>query len=342
MRFWPLSRDERPKQLLDLFGEGTLLAQTVERLDGLVKKENILILTNECQRTAVLRAVPGIPEANVVAEPAKRDTAPAVALGVGLVARRNPRGVMAVLPADHLIRDAGEFRKVLGGALEVAGRSGSIVTIGIKPSWACPGYGYIERGAERPEWGTTGGLIPREVVRFREKPQPEQAEEFLRQGTFSWNAGMFIWTVADVRRELEAHAPALAEFITVVAGARDVSAVLAERYPDLPKISIDFALMEKVEKSTNLEASFDWDDVGGWVSVAGYLEQDGAGNRHRAPLTAVQAGNNVVFSETGQHVALLGVSDLIVVQTGDALLIARRSAADAIKELVERVPEELR
>lgn len=341
-RFWPLSRNERPKQLLDLFGEGTLLAATLRRLEGLVPRENILVLTNEAQRDGVVKAIPDHPRENIVAEPAKRDTAPAVALGVGWVARRNPRGLMAALPADHLIRNEREFRRVLSGTLEIARRSRRVVTIGVKPSWACPGYGYIERGREVEELATPDGIRPCEVVRFREKPDPALAEEFLRKGTFSWNAGMFIWAVDAVRDELEQHAPELGEFVTRIAEADDVAAVLAQRYAELPKTSIDYALMEKLTRSYNVEATFDWDDVGSWPSVAQYLQHDESGNRCHAPITALQARDNVVFSDTGQHVALLGVRDLIVVQTGDALLIASRSAADAIKDLVEWVPEDLR
>ena len=341
-RFWPLSRNERPKQLLDLFGEGTLLAQAVRRLEGLIPLENTLILTNELQRQAVREAVPELPEENIVAEPAKRDTAPAVALGIGLVARRNPGAEMAILPADHLVRDRAEFRRILRGAMDIARVSKQIVTIGIKPTWACPGYGYIERGAEAPELTSPGGVLLWKVVRFREKPSPEVAEQFVRQGTFTWNGGMFIWSVETARRELARHVPELAQFVTAVAETDDLAGVLANRYSGLPKTSIDYALMEKLERSYNVEATFDWDDVGSWLSVAQYLPEDGRGNRHRAVLTGLDACNNVVFSDTPQRVALLGVSDLIVVQTADALLIARRSEADRIKDLVEQMPSELK
>lgn len=341
-RFWPLSRDGRPKQLIDLFGAGTLLAQTVRRVEGLVPPGRILILTNAQQREAVLGAVPQVPEENVLAEPAKRDTAPAVALGIGWVARRNPRAVMAVLPADHLIQGEEEFRRVLAGAMDVAQRSNGIVTLGVKPSWPCPDYGYIQLGDEVAELTTPGGIAPREVVRFREKPKPEVAEEFLRQGGFSWNAGMFIWPVEFVRKELRQHASELADFVDGLESAEDFAGLVTRRYSELPKISIDYALMEKVKRSYNVEATFDWDDVGSWHSLARYLPEDAEGNRCRAHLTGVEACNNLVFSETSQHVALLGVSGLVVVQTGDALLIASRSAADQMKALVERIPEELR
>lgn len=341
-RFWPLSRDGRPKQLIDLFGTGSLLSQTVRRLAGLVSPRQILILTNEQQRDAVVRAVPEVPAENIIAEPCKRDTGPAVALGIGWVARKNPRAVMAVLPADHLIRNEAEFRRVLAAAMDVAGRTGGAVTLGVKPAWACPDYGYIQLGQEVAESAASGGVVAREVIRFREKPQPEVAEEFLRQGGFAWNAGMFIWRVDAVRRELEQHAPELADFVSRVEGAADVAGVVAERYAMLPQTSIDYALMEKLAVSYNVEATFDWDDVGSWHALARYLPADADGNRCRARSTGIGAANNLVFSETGQHVALLGVKDLIVVQTGDALLIASRSAVDRMKALVDQVPEELR
>jgi len=284
-RFWPLSRDAKPKQLLDLVDGVTL---------------------------------------------------------IGWVARHCPDAVMAVVTADQVIRDEAEFRRVLEGAFEVAGASRRIVTLGVKPTWPCPGYGYIERGRAVEERTTGSGVVPYEVIAFREKPAPEEAAAYLEKGGYTWNAGMFIWSVAAVRAELERHAPELAAFVADVAGAEDVAAVLAEGYARLPKISIDYALMEKLETSYNVEATFDWDDVGSWLSVANYLSEDDAGNRYRAEMTAVEAENNVVFSDTGQQVALLGVRDLIVVQTADALLVADRSSADSIKKLVEQLPGSLR
>lgn len=340
-RFWPLSRNRRPKQLLDLFGTGTLLAQTIGRLDGLVPPENILILTNALQEEAVREVAASLPAENIFAEPAKRDTGPAVALGIGLVAARNPEAAMMVLPADQLINDRDAYQDVMRDALAAAAASEALVTVGIRPTWACPAYGYIERGEPVELPGLSLRHPPVEVIRFREKPKPALAEEFLANGNFSWNAGMFIWSVPAVRRELEAHAPPLAAFVSEIRASQDLAATVADRFPALEPISIDYALMEKASRVLNLEATFDWDDVGSWISIAKYLEADRADNRTNRPVTAVDSAGNIVFSSDHRRIALLGVEDLIVVQTGDALLIANRHKADDIKNLVGELPQEL-
>ncbi len=341
-RFWPLSRNARPKQLLDLFGSGTLLEHAIHRLEGLVPLENILILTNAMQLEAVRATASMLPAANIFAEPAKRDTAPAVALGIGLIAARNPEAVMLVLPADQLIQDTAAFQAVMRDALTTAKLSDGLVTIGIQPTWPCPSYGYIERGERADIPGFEGEHVAHEVKRFREKPNTELAEEFLRQGGFSWNAGMFVWSLPTVIQQLERHAPELAEFIAALRQSNDLSVVVAERFPGLPARSIDYALMESAERVLNIEATFDWDDVGSWVSVAKYLAMDACDNCANEGITQIDSKNNIVFNATpGCRVALLGVDDLIIVQTRDALLIANRHQADAIKNLSNVLPPEL-
>lgn len=341
-RFWPLSRDSRPKQLLDLFGTGTLLEHAIRRLEGLVPLENILILTNAKQIEAVRENASILPPENIFAEPAKRDTAPAVALGIGLIAARNPAAVMLVLPADQLIQDAAAFRSVMQDALATAEQSDGLVTIGIQPTWPCPSYGYIERGecAEIP--GLTCENPPHEVKCFREKPNPELAEQFLRQGGFSWNAGMFVWSLPTVIGQLTKHAPELAQFIDELRNAPDILATVIEKFPTLPARSIDYALMENADRVLNIEATFDWDDVGSWISVAKYLESYGTENRASEAITEIDSKNNIVFNaRPGSRIALLGVDDLIIVQTEDALLIANRHQADAIKNLSPLLPQGL-
>lgn len=339
-RFWPLSRDAKPKQLLDLFGDGTLLEHAIRRLEGLVPRENILILTNEKQAAGVRENASMLPPENVFAEPAKRDTAPAVALGIGLVAARNPNAVMLVIPADQLIRDTAAYQDVMRDALSAAEHSDGLVTIGIQPTWPCPSYGYIERGAEA---GISGlSHTPYEVQRFREKPSPEVAEEFLRHGGFTWNAGMFVWSIPTVTAQLAKHAPELATFIDELKAAPDLLAAVAEKFPQLPARSIDYALMEKADRVLNIEATFDWDDVGSWISVAKYLQPYGDENRANGEITELQSKNNIVFNARPEsRVALLGVNDLIVVQTEDAVLIANRNDADAIKNLSPLLPKGL-
>ncbi len=343
-RFWPLSRKTLPKQLLKLFSEKSLLQETVERTAKVLPRENILILTNTQQFAATCAELPDFPEENIIAEPDKRDTAPAIALAVGWVAKRDPQASMIVLPADQLIQQEEEFRKVICGAAHAAQLTEAIVTIGVKPTWACPSYGYIERGAAAEITGLDDDVSVFEVERFREKPDPELAAHFLEEGNYSWNAGMFIWSVPTVIGELSQHAPQLVEFIDKVKAADDLPAMLAEEFPKLEKISIDYALMEKASRVLNIEATFDWDDVGGWISVAKYIDQDDADNSANTAITNLDGSKNIVFTADGKkgpHVALLGVHNLIVVQTDDAILIADRERADEIKKLVPQLPENL-
>ncbi|MEI6676413.1 MAG: mannose-1-phosphate guanylyltransferase [Verrucomicrobiota bacterium] len=341
-RFWPLSRNTRPKQLLDLFGDGTLLEQTIRRLDGLVPPANILILTNALQEAAVREVAHMLPAANILAEPAKRDTAPAVALGIGLIAARNPQAVMLVLPSDQLIRDTATYQAVMRDALATAQQANGLVTIGIRPTWPCPAFGYIERGAAAAIPGLACAHPPHEVTRFREKPAAELAAQFLAAGSFSWNAGMFVWALPTVIEQLTRHAPELAALVADIRDAADIPATLAARFPQLTPISIDYALMEKAERVLNIEASFDWDDVGSWLSIAKYLDLTDGDNRANETITQLDSSNNIIFNaRPGTRIALLGVDDLIVVQTADSLLIANRHQADAIKKLTDLLPPEL-
>lgn len=341
-RFWPLSRNDKPKQLLDLFGNGTLLEATINRLVGLVPVENILILTNSLQVESVRQIASMLPAENIFAEPAKRDTAPAVALGIGLISARNPDAIMMVLPSDQLIKDHHAYQSVMKDALACAEHSDGLVTIGIKPTWPCPSYGYIERGEIASIPGMDFQHSPVEVKRFREKPNPELAEEFLNAGGFSWNAGMFVWSLPTVISQLAAHAPELADFISELRKSSDIPATIDAQFPKLTAVSIDYALMETADRVLNIEATFDWDDVGSWVSIAKYLHEEGENNRTNRHISQIDSENNIVFNATdGTHIALLGVDDLIVVKTQDALLIANRHQADAIKKLSDLLPKNL-
>lgn len=340
-RFWPLSRNDRPKQLLDLFDDLTLLEKAVNRLDGLIPKERILILTNVAQEAAIRELMSDLPAGNIVAEPAKRDTAPAIALGAGWIAARDPEATMIVLPADQLVTDEAGFRDTLAAAAEAAQCSGGVVTLGITPSWACPSYGYIERGEVAQIDGYENPISVNEVLRFREKPSPEVAEDYVAQGNFVWNAGIFIWTLDTLTRELSQHCPDLAQFITDLGESENFDKLVADQFGALTKISIDYALMEKAARVLNIEAEFGWDDVGSWISVGKYLDKDESDNAVAGTVTALDSGKNIVYAKTGAHIALLGVENLIVVQTGDSILIADRDKADDIKRLVDILPKDL-
>lgn len=339
-RFWPQSRMSQPKHLLPIVGEEPMLAQTVARLNGLVGRENIFIITGADQREAVCRCCPELPEDQVVAEPMGRDTAAAVALAATLVGRRDPRGVFAILPADHVIGDAGEFRAVLETGFEAAAVSDVLLTIGIRPTGPATGYGYIRRGRQSTE---VRGRAVYAVERFVEKPDLATAQSYLEDGGYLWNAGMFVWSVGTVQSALARHAPAIQAGMDRVAARLDAGSqlgdALAAEYPSLEKISIDYALLEKAANVVMIEATFAWDDVGEWPAVMRHYPTDADGNVVRGDAVVLDSHRNLVVGAGGRTIALLGVDDLIVVDTGDALLICPRSRAQNIKQLVTKVGE---
>jgi len=334
-RFWPLSRRNRPKQLLRLVSARTLLEETVARLEGLVPPERTLILTNVEQEKAVRDLLKRFPKENVIAEPTKRDTAAAVALGAGWVAARDHSATMLAFPADRAA-----FQDTMKTAAAAAEETGALVTIGIKPTWPCPGFGYIEQG-EPVRLRAGGKIAVHRVIRFREKPNVELAESFLRKGNFRWNAGMFVWSVPTVLSEFNRHAPQLADFISQVRSPNDLDKILRDGFAKLPRISFDYAIMEKADRVMVVEASFDWDDVGSWQAVARYFKKDDHGNAANRPVTALDASDNIIFNEGETAIALLGVRNLIVVRTEDAMLICHRHDAEKIKKLVGKLPSEL-
>jgi mannose-1-phosphate guanylyltransferase len=340
-RFWPLSRRARPKQLLRLVSKQTLLEETVARLDGLIPPERVLILTNVEQEAGVRELLPKFPKENILAEPAKRDTAAAIALGAGWVARRDHSATMLVLPADHVIKDRTAFQKTVMTAVRAAEETGALITIGIKPTWPCPGFGYIELGERVQLRSAKGATEIHRALRFREKPNADLAESFLRKGNFRWNAGMFVWSVPTVLSEFNRQSPELANFISQIRAPGNFEKTLSDRFGKLPRISFDYAIMERADRVLVVEAEFDWDDVGSWTAVADYFKRDEKNNASNCPITAIDSTGNIVSDENGANIALLGVHNLIVVRTGDALLVCHRHQAEKIKELVGKIPPEL-
>ena len=335
-RFWPLSRRALPKQLLRLVSGCSLLEAAITRLDGLIPPSRILVLTNVDQEKGVRELLKDIPAGNIIAEPSKRDTAAAVALGVAWVAARNHTAAMVVLPADHVIKETSAFQKIIRDAVEAAKEKSALITIGIRPASADPGFGYIEMG--EPISGKSGLF---RVVRFREKPNVDLAESFIRKGNFRWNAGMFVWTVPTILTEFNRHAPEFGRFIAMMSGPGAFEKNWGEKFSKLPRTSFDYAVMEHADRVLVLEAKFDWDDVGGWQAVARYFPKDARGNAANCGLTTLEAGDNIVFDDAGNNVALLGVNNLIVVRTRDAVLVCHRHHAEKIKNLVAKLPEAL-
>jgi mannose-1-phosphate guanylyltransferase len=337
-RFWPQSRLRRPKHLLPIVGDKPMLAQTLARVRPLVPAQNIFIITATDQLRAVRALCRGLPPANIVAEPVGRDTAPAVGLAAALVAQRDPRGVFAILPADHVIHDTRTYQADLRAAFAAAAGADVMVTIGIKPNEPATAFGYIQRGklwkkfARRPCYA---------VQRFVEKPSLEVAQGYLASGDYLWNAGMFVWSVPVVLAAFERHAPVLRagldQIMAGLARRRALVPLLKKIYPALPKISVDYALLEKADNVVVLPASFDWDDVGSWPAVARHHPKDGSGNVVRGRAIVEQGNNNIVVAEDGHLLAVIGADDLIVVHTPDATLVCPRHRAQDIKQLLKRI-----
>jgi len=341
-RFWPVSRQATPKQLITLLGKRSFLQQAVDRVLPLVPMKNIIIITNEAQAAAVKKQLPKLLKANIVAEPCGRDTCAAVTLGAALVGARSTTGVMAVLPADHVIPEEKKFQQVLNDAFDLAGRGQAIVTIGIKPTEPNTGYGYIHVGSELPppqgvkRYKTTFF----KAERFVEKPDRERALEYLTSGQYRWNAGMFIWSFVTITNGLEAHQKEMADACHrwfKVAWTPRLAKVLAKDYPDLRKTSIDFALMERAQNVVVAAGDFEWDDLGSWTALARHLKADPEGNCAVADFIHVDAARNIVYDARTKNrtpIAIVGLRDSIVVMADDSTLVAHKSQAQKVKELV--------
>jgi len=345
-RFWPVSREKTPKQLIKLLGKKSFLQDAVDRVLPLVPLKNIFIITNTAQAAEVRKQLPRLPKENVVAEPVGRDTCAAVALAAAIVGARSTTGVMAVLPADHVIPEPKKFQQVLSDAFDVAARGQVIVTIGIKPTEPATGYGYIRTGNELP---SPAGARKYKTTFFKaeqfvEKPDFDKAQAYLAAGNYRWNAGMFVWSFVTVTNGLEKHQPemfaACQRWFKVANQPAKLAKVLAKEYPGIQKISIDFALMEKAQNVVCADGAFAWDDLGAWPALSRHIPQDAAGNAAVAEFIHVDAARNIIFDARTKNrtpIAVVGIFDAILVQTDDAVLLAHKSQAQKIKDLVKKL-----
>jgi len=345
-RFWPVSREKSPKQLITLLGHRSFLQQAVDRVLPVVPAKNIFVITNEVQAPQVRKQLPKLPKENVVAEPIGRDTCAAVTLGAALVGARSTTGVMAVLPADHVIPEEKKFQQVLADSLDLATRGQVIVTIGIKPTEPNTGYGYIHVGEPLPP---PHGVKPYKTTffkaeRFVEKPYYDKAIEYVNSGHYRWNAGMFIWSFVTITQGLEKHQPEMAaacqRWFKVASTPAKLAKVLAKEYPEIKKISIDFALMEHAHNVVVADGAFAWDDLGSWTAMARHIKPDAEGNCALADFIHVDAARNVIYDARVKNrtpIAIVGLRDSILVQTDDATLVAHKSQAQKVKELVAKL-----
>jgi mannose-1-phosphate guanylyltransferase len=349
-RFWPVSREKTPKQLITLLGESSFLQQAVERVLPLVPLKNILVITNQMQAPEVRKQLPKLPKENVIAEPIGRDTTAAVTLGAAIVGARSTTGVMAVLPADHVIPEKKKFQQVLVDAFDLAGRGQAIITIGIKPTEPATGYGYIRVGESLPP---PQGVKSYKTSFFRaeqfvEKPSFDTALEYLNSGHYRWNAGMFIWSFVTITEGLQKHQPemytACQRWFKVAGSPAKLDKVLAKEYPAIKKISIDYALMEHAQNVIVADGAFEWDDLGSWTALGRHLKHDPEGNATVADFIHVDGARNIIFDARSKDrrtpIAVVGLRDAVLVQTDDATLLAHKSQTQKVKELVKKLVED--
>ncbi len=333
-RFWPASRRARPKQLLSLVGEDSMLQASAQRLEGLVPAENILILTNEILVAATRKQLPALPPASIIGEPYKRDTAPCIGLAAALIARRDPDATMLVTPADHVIPDVDRFHAAIRhGETLVDEDPARLVTFGIPPTYPAEVFGYIERGEP-----VADGVW--QVARFREKPDVKSARTFVESGRFYWNAGIFMWRCKTILTALREFEPAMMDPIDRIVEARDTAdfeKVFREEFSAVKGKSIDYAVMEHHPNVCVIEAPFDWDDVGNWTAIPRLRGTDDSGNSTSGKYLVIDSRDCIVQSSGDHLVVTLGMEGCIVVHTDDATLVARVDNESGIRRIVEEL-----
>ena len=340
-RFWPVSRAGRPKQLTALLGAETMIQATVGRLLGLVPVERILVVTTAAIASATRQQLPGLPAENIIAEPEGRDTAPCVALAASIIHAHDPEGVMVLLPADQLIDPVTELHAALLTGFAVAAADRCLVTYGIAPRFAATGYGYVELGEALPTLPTTETIAVHQVVQFVEKPDEQTAQQYIDAGTYRWNSGMFTWRADVVLAALEEHCPDLAAGVAPLGaafGSDAFAALIAERYPTLTKISIDYALMEKHHDIRVITPQITWDDLGSWDALRDHLPTDTLGVAKGGDVLRLQCRDSLFFQEDGAPpIAAIDVDGITVVSSPEAVLVVPTGASQRVKDLQQAV-----
>ena len=335
-RFWPASRAALPKQLLPLAGERTLLEDTVTRLEGLVPPERVLVVTSARLLDAARRQLPQVPDAGLVGEPCKRDTAPCIGLAALLVARHDPDATMAVMPSDHVIAPAAKFQDAIRQAAALVDEApGRLVTFGIRPTYPAESFGYIQQGAALAV--APGAAPAHAVARFREKPPAQVAAEYLAAGNYLWNAGIFVWKAATILAALRERQPECLAHLERIAAAwdgPDREAVFAREFAAIRGISIDYAVLEQATDVVVIEAPFTWDDLGGWSAVARQRGVDAEGNTIVGRHLGIESVRTIVHAAGDHLVVTMGLEDMLVVHTPDATLVADRAREEAVRKVV--------
>jgi len=334
-RFWPRSREKSPKQLLEIIGRGTMIQNSVQRLEEIVDARDIFIVTNRVQKPQIVRQLPHFHEENIIVEPMGRNTAPCIGLAAMAIRRLDPRAVMVVSPADHLIQDVEEFKRVMRVAIDTADQSESLLTIGIHPTHPETGYGYIQMFVEDGEHNPYFSRGVLRVKTFAEKPNLQTAERFLASGDFLWNSGMFVWRVDVILRQIELLLPELYEELMKIENAMDTphfQSALEMAYGLIRGISIDYGVMEKAGAVYVIPGKFGWSDIGSWDEVYRVSGKDDNANCINGKVIQRDTAASYIYSPN-KLVATIGVSDLIVINTDDALLICKRGRSQDVKEI---------
>jgi mannose-1-phosphate guanylyltransferase len=338
-RFWPLSRGQRPKQLIDITGRGSMLRLTFERLAAFVPPERIFLLTTEDLGSSIRNELPEIEEANIFLEPVGRNTGPSLAVASSIVSHRGGDVPMLCCPADHLIGDEDEFRDLVDAASQVVEECDVLVTFGIKPDGPETGYGYIEAG-ERTEERKGRSFFG--VERFHEKPDIEKARKYMMNESFYWNSGIFMWRPSVFRSAWERFVPGSVESLGEISralGTGRMEETVAAIYPQLPSISVDYAVLEKAENVLVVPASLKWSDVGSWDALFGILPADDSENIGVGYVKTLDSKRNLLFNPEGTTVAV-GVEDVIVVVDGNDVLVCRRGQSQMVRDMLDKIEKD--
>ena len=337
-RFWPKSTRNKPKQFLSLFGDQTMLQNTVGRIEPIIPAERVWIITNDRYVKLVQEQLPNVPEQNIIGEPVAKNTAPCVAAAAGLIEQQDDDATMVVLPANHLIADPEAFQSVVQAGAEKARQSEALVTIGIKPTRPETGYGYIEFDKESGE--AIDEHEAKKVKQFREKPDITTARQFIYASRFLWNSGMFIWTTKTIVEQFQKHQPGIAQALDELQtnlGDSNNEAV-NKFYHACPSISVDYGIMEKAENVYVIPGDFGWNDVGSWKALYELSEKDQNDNVRKSEHAVTEkASGNIIHSKSDKIVALVGVENLAVVETDNAILVCNLDNAQGVKQIVNKL-----
>jgi mannose-1-phosphate guanylyltransferase len=338
-RFWPMSRFSKPKQLLNLFGNRSMLQMTYDRISHLTKPENVLVITNQELKDAVVAQLPELPGENIIGEPFGKNTAPCIGLACAIMKKREADSnneVMVVLPADHLIQDENKFYEVLNSAVHFAGKNDYLLTIGIIPKYPETGYGYIQRNEKIL---STNQKTIYKVKTFAEKPNRETAERFIKSGDFFWNSGMFVWNLKTILTELEEHIPDLAEGVESLVDNVDTKHMdesILDVYSKIKSESIDYGILEVSHKVGVIEGDFSWNDVGSWEAVHNILDKDHENNVVVSDKNIIiDSKDNYLYSSQGKMIVAMNMEGVVLVETDDAILLCKKDQSQKVKTVVD-------